>query len=165
MKRIGLTLLCLVLALSLFAGGASEKQKSGVVKLEILLSDDTLEGGAMAKAVDRFNQEYADKGIQAEINEVAYADIKSQIQNRATANDLPALIKTTHFEQYTDYIYPLDGVCDYTPDDFAVNGVRARTVSRYAGQHDGRRYGDQQDGVRQGRGFLSGQRGRPLDVG
>lgn len=124
MKRIGLTLLSLVLALSLFAGGASEKQKSGVVKLEILLSDDTLEGGAMAKAVDRFNQEYVDKGIQAEINEVAYADIKSQIQNRATANDLPALIKTTHFEQYTDYIYPLDGVCDYTPDDFAVNGVR-----------------------------------------
>ncbi len=64
MKKYLVVLLCLLMSFSLFAQGGSEKDSQGPVTLELLLSDDTLEGGAMADAVARFNEEYKDKGIQ-----------------------------------------------------------------------------------------------------
>ena len=97
MKKILAAFLVLaVLLTGVWAGGSGESSK-GVERLEILLSDDTLEGGAMAKAVERFNAEYADKGIEVYINEIAYGDMQTQIQNRAMAGDLPALIRSGHF--------------------------------------------------------------------
>lgn len=100
------------------AGGNGE-----TVELEILLSDDTLEGGAMQTLVDKFNEEYADKGIQAFVNEVAYADIETQIKNRAQAGDLPALCKLSGFDTYIDYVLPLDDT-SLDPDSFNRSGVR-----------------------------------------
>ena len=124
MKKILAAFLVLaVLLTGVWAGGSGESSK-GVERLEILLSDDTLEGGAMAKAVERFNAEYADKGIEVYINEIAYGDMQTQIQNRAMAGDLPALIRSGHFVQYNDLAYPLDGkIGDLTNDDFVMNGA------------------------------------------
>ena len=132
MKKVLAAFLVLaVLLTGVWAGGSSESSK-GVERLEILLSDDTLEGGAMAKAVERFNAEYADKGIEVYINEIAYGDMQTQIQNRAMAGDLPALIRSGHFVQYNDLAYPLDGkIGDLTNDDFVMNG--AVNGSLYAG--------------------------------
>ncbi len=132
MKKVLAAFLVLaVLLTGVWAGGSSESS-NGVERLEILLSDDTLEGGAMAKAVERFNAEYADKGIEVYINEIAYGDMQTQIQNRAMAGDLPALIRSGHFVQYNDLAYPLDGkIGDLTNDDFVMNG--AVNGSLYAG--------------------------------
>ncbi|MGI5990311.1 MAG: ABC transporter substrate-binding protein [Lachnospiraceae bacterium] len=117
-----------VLAASTLAGCGSsssssdESGSSGEVKqLEILLSDDTLEGGAMAKLVEKFNSEHTD--VQAYINEVAYADIETTIKNRAQAGDLPALCKTTGFDTYVDYVLPLDDT-SLDPDSFNRSMVR-----------------------------------------
>lgn len=124
MKRVIGVVLCVLMAFGLFANGSTEQSKkgNGSVVLEMLLSDDTLEGGAMATVVKKFNEEYKDKGIQVKINEIAYADQETQIQNRASINQLPALIKTTHFEKYADYIHPLEdsGMKD---SDFVVSGI------------------------------------------
>lgn len=104
--------------MTIFASGSSESG-SKTVELEMLLSDDTLEGGAMADAVARFNAEYADKGIQVKINEIAYADIKTQILNRASVNELPDLVKTTEFAQFADFMQPLSTL---KQEDFVLTG-------------------------------------------
>lgn len=101
--------------------GCSNKE-SGVTELEILLSDDTLEGGAMAHMVEKFNEEFKDQGIQAKVNEVAYADLKTQIQNRAAVGELPALVKISELAQYVDYVHPLDE-SSLSKEEFLLNGT------------------------------------------
>lgn len=124
MKKLLLIALCvLVIVSSVFANGSSESaKKSGPVTLEILLSGDTSEGSPMQKAVARFNAEYKDKGIQAVVNEIANSDVATQINNRARAGELPALVKNTTatLDQFVDYYYPLDET-GLNPDDFALN--------------------------------------------
>ena len=122
-KFVAAFLVLAILIAGVWAGGSSESS-NGVERLELLLSDDTLEGGAMAKAVERFNAEYADKGIEVYINEIAYGDMQTQIQNRAMAGDLPALIRSGHFLQYNDLAYPLEGkLGDLTGSSFAMDGT------------------------------------------
>ena len=61
-------------ALTGCSGGSSSSSGSGdgeTVELEILLADDTLEGGAMQAVVEKFNEEHADQGVQAFVNEIA----------------------------------------------------------------------------------------------
>ncbi len=93
------------------------------VTLELLVSDDTLEGGGMAKMVEKFNKEFEDKGIQVEMNEIAHADMDTQIQNRASVGELPALVRHTNFNDYIDYIHPLDGTA-LSQEDFQINTTR-----------------------------------------
>ena len=58
------------------AAAEEEAAPSGeTVELELLISDDTLEGGAMAAMVEKFNEEFKDQGIQVKMNEIAYADM------------------------------------------------------------------------------------------
>lgn len=115
--------LAVILGISLAMAALSGcSKKAETVELEILLSDDTLEGGAMASMVEKFNKEYQDKGIQAKINEIAYADLKTQLQNRASVGELPALVKTTELAQFADYVHPLDG-SSLKADDFLLNGT------------------------------------------
>lgn len=97
-------------ALTGCSGGSSSSSGGGdgeTVELEILLADDTLEGGAMQAVVEKFNEEYADQGVQAFVNEIAYADMETQIKNRAQAGNLPALCKMSNFDTYADYVLPL----------------------------------------------------------
>jgi len=106
MKKVLALLLCLMVSFSVFANGASESSKKEVKTLEILLSDDTLEGGAMAAIVDKWNS--TNDNFKVEINEIAYGDMKTQIMNRASVNELPALVKTTEMDAYADFLLPLD---------------------------------------------------------
>lgn len=137
-KRLAASAVCLTLAsaLALTACGGSSGSSGGsgasgesasasgeTVELEILLSDDTLEGGAMQAVVDKFNEEFADQGIHAFVNEIAYADMETQIKNRAQAGDLPALCKMSNFDTYVDYVLPLDDT-SLDPDNFNRSGVR-----------------------------------------
>ena len=104
------------------AAAEEEAAPSGeTVELELLISDDTLEGGAMAAMVEKFNEEFKDQGIQVKMNEIAYADMQTQIQNRAAVNELPALVKLSNFRNYIDYVLPLDG-SSLTQDDFSRDG-------------------------------------------
>lgn len=103
------------------SGGSSGSNKT--VELEILISDDTLEGGAMAAVVEKFNEDFKDKGIQAKMNEIAYADMQTQIQNRATVGQLPAIVKLSNFDNYVDYVLPLDG-SSLKQEDFLRDGTR-----------------------------------------
>lgn len=124
MKKRKVTLVAGVATL-MIAGiltGCSKEKTSDVAELEILLSDDTLEGGAMAHMVEKFNEEFKDKGIQAKVNEVAYADLKTQIQNRAAVNELPALVKISELAQYIDYVHPLDE-SELSNEEFLLNGT------------------------------------------
>lgn len=112
------------------SSGTQESEAAGsteftgeTVTLEILCSDDSLEGGGMAKMAEKFNAEYADKGIQVEVNEIAHADMDTQIQNRASVGELPALVRHTNFSDYVDYIHPLDGT-SLSQDDFQINTTR-----------------------------------------
>lgn len=107
-------------------GSSSSGDGSGsgeTVELEILLADDTLEGGAMQTLVDKFNEEHADQGVQAYVNEIAYADMETQIKNRAQAGNLPALCKMSNFDTYVDYVLPLDDT-SLDPEMFNRSGVR-----------------------------------------
>ncbi len=122
MKKLLSVLMVLLMAAVLFANGSSETTDAKSVQLELLLSDDTLEGSPMAKAVARFNEEYKDKGIQVKVNEIAYADIETQVMNRAKAKKLPDLIKTTKDVQFVDFCLPLDGKVD--DSNFARSGYR-----------------------------------------
>lgn len=120
-KKFAVLTLGLAMGLSTILTGCSEKSE-GVVELELLLSDDTLEGGAMAHMVEKFNEEYKDKGIKVKLNEVAYADIKTQLQNRAAVNELPSLVKTTELVQFADYIHPLED-SSLKAEDFLLDGT------------------------------------------
>lgn len=111
-----------VLAMAGVLTGCSKEKKNDVTELEILLSDDTLEGGAMAHMVEKFNEEFKDQGIQAKVNEVAYADLKTQIQNRAAVGELPALVKISELAQYVDYVHPLDD-SELSKEEFLLNGT------------------------------------------
>lgn len=124
-KRLLTGALCLSLAgmTVLTACSGKEAAKSGNVELEILLADDTLEGGAMKTVVEKFNEEHKDQGVSAFINEIAYADMETQIKNRAKANNLPALCKMSNFDTYIDYVLPLDDT-SLNPDNFNRSGVR-----------------------------------------
>jgi alpha-1,4-digalacturonate transport system substrate-binding protein len=108
MKRIFALLICVMLSFSVFANGSSESSssKEDVKTLELLLSDDTLEGGAMAAVVDKWNSTH--DNFKVEINEIAYGDLKTQVMNRASVDELPALIKTTELDQFADFVLPLD---------------------------------------------------------
>ncbi|MGD1820905.1 MAG: ABC transporter substrate-binding protein [Pleomorphochaeta sp.] len=108
MKKILTVFLCLLVSISLFANGTSEKtsSKGDVQTLEILLSDDSLEGGAMAAIVEKWNSTHEE--FKVKINEIAYGDMKTQIMNRASVNELPALVKTTEMDAYADFLLPLD---------------------------------------------------------
>lgn len=111
-------------ALTGCSGSSSSSTSSdGTVELEILLADDTLEGGAMQAMVDKFNEEHADQGVQAYVNEIAYADMETQIKNRAQAGNLPALCKMSNFDTYVDYVLPLDDT-SLDPEMFNRSGVR-----------------------------------------
>ena len=57
MKKILVLMVCVLTSLSLFANGSKEKgsQSNAPKTLEILLSDDSLEGGAMKTIVDKWN--------------------------------------------------------------------------------------------------------------
>lgn len=116
---------CAVLAASTILSGCNSAGggKKGPVELEILIADDTLEGGAMATVVKKFNEEFKDKGIQAKLNEIAYADMQTQIQNRAAVNELPAIVKLSNFDNYVDYVLPLDD-SNLKQEDFLRDGTR-----------------------------------------
>lgn len=107
--------------MNLFANGAKETTSEEIPTLEFLLSDDALEGGAMRVIVDDWNSTH--DNFKVEINEVAYADIKTQILNRASVNELPALCKTTGFDDYVDFMFPLDD-STLSQDDFVRNTTR-----------------------------------------
>ena len=119
-RLIAALLLIMMVLVPSFAGGS--KESDGPVTLEILISGDTTEGAPMQKAVARFNEEYKDKGIQVECNEIAYADLTTQITNRARAGELPALVKNTTatLDQFVDYYYPLDET-GLNPEDFSMD--------------------------------------------
>ena len=59
-KRLLTGAVCLSLAgmTMLTACSGKESAKKGEVELEILLADDTLEGGAMKTIVEKFNEEH-----------------------------------------------------------------------------------------------------------
>lgn len=124
MKKGKATLVAGVAALAVtgILTGCSKEKTNDVTELEILLSDDTLEGGAMAHMVEKFNEEFKTQGIQAKVNEVAYADLKTQIQNRAAVNELPALVKISELAQYVDYVHPLDE-SELSKEEFLLNGT------------------------------------------
>ncbi len=124
MKKGKATLVAGVAALAVtgILTGCSKEKTNDVTELEILLSDDTLEGGAMAHMVEKFNEEFKTQGIQAKVNEVAYADLKTQIQNRAAVNELPALVKISELDQYVDYVHPLDE-SELSKEEFLLNGT------------------------------------------
>lgn len=124
-KRLLTGALCVSLAgmTMLTACSGKEAAKSKNVELEILLADDTLEGGAMKAVVEKFNEEHKDQGVSAFINEIAYADMETQIKNRAQAKSLPALCKMSNFDVYIDYVLPLDGT-SLKPENFNRSGVR-----------------------------------------
>ena len=110
--------------------GGTEQEGEGTtefsgetVTLEILLSDDTLEGGGMAHMAEKFNEEFADQGIQVEVNEIAHGDMDTQIQNRASVGELPALTRHTNFADYIDFIHPLDDT-ELSQDQFEINTTR-----------------------------------------
>lgn len=107
----------------LTACSGKESAKKGNVELEILLADDTLEGGAMKAVVEKFNEEHKDQGVTAFVNEIAYADMETQIKNRAKAGNLPAICKMSNFDTYIDYVLPLDDT-SLDPDNFNRSGVR-----------------------------------------
>jgi len=109
MRKLFIVLVCLLtVGFSVFANGTSEKnsEKGDVKTLEILLSDDTLEGGAMAAIVEKWNTTH--DNFKVKINEIAYGDMMTQIMNRASVNELPALVKTTEMDAYADFLLPLD---------------------------------------------------------
>ena len=124
-KRLLTGAVCLSLAgmTMLTACSGKESAKKGEVELEILLADDTLEGGAMKTIVEKFNEEHKDQGVTAFVNEIAYADMETQIKNRAKAGNLPAICKMSNFDTYIDYVLPLDDT-SLNPDNFNRNGVR-----------------------------------------
>ena len=124
MKKGKATLVAGVAALAVtgILTGCSKEKTNDVTELEILLSDDTLEGGAMAHMVEKFNEEFKTQGIQAKVNEVAYAGLKTQIQNRAAVNELPALVKISELAQYVDYVHPLDE-SELSKEEFLLNGT------------------------------------------
>ena len=99
-KRLLTGAVCLSLAgmTMLTACSGKESAKKGNVELEILLADDTLEGGAMKAVVEKFNEEHKDQGVTAIVNEIAYADMETQIKNRAKAGNLPASCKMSNFD-------------------------------------------------------------------
>lgn len=107
----------------LTACSGKESAKKGNMELEILLADDTLEGGAMKTVVEKFNEEHKDQGVSAFVNEIAYADMETQIKNRAKAGNLPAICKMSNFDTYIDYVLPLDDT-SLDPDNFNRSGVR-----------------------------------------
>ena len=124
-KRLLTGAVCLSLAgmTMLTACSGKESAKKGNVELEILLADDTLEGGAMKAVVEKFNEEHKDQGVTAFVNEIAYADMETQIKNRAKADNLPAICKMSNFDTYIDYVLPLDDT-SLDPDNFNRSGVR-----------------------------------------
>ncbi|PXX56997.1 alpha-1,4-digalacturonate transport system substrate-binding protein [Hungatella effluvii] len=124
-KRLLTGAVCLSLAgmIMLTACSGKESAKKGNVELEILLADDTLEGGAMKAVVEKFNEEHKDQGVSAFVNEIAYADMETQIKNRAKAGNLPAICKMSNFDTYIDYVLPLDDT-SLDPDNFNRSGVR-----------------------------------------
>ena len=124
-KRLLTGAVCLSLAgmTMLTACSGKESAKKGEVELEILLADDTLEGGAMKAVVEKFNEEHKDQGVTAFVNEIAYADMETQIKNRAKAGNLPAICKMSNFDTYIDYVLPLDDT-SLDPDNFNRSGVR-----------------------------------------
>lgn len=124
-KRLLTGAVCLSLAgmTMLTACSGKESAKKGNVELEILLADDTLEGGAMKAVVEMFNEEHKDQGVTAFVNEIAYADMETQIKNRAKAGNLPAICKMSNFDTYIDYVLPLDDT-SLDPDNFNRSGVR-----------------------------------------
>ncbi|WP_434692263.1 ABC transporter substrate-binding protein [Hungatella sp. SB206] len=124
-KRLLTGAVCLSLAgmTMLTACSGKESAKKGNVELEILLADDTLEGGAMKTVVEKFNEEHKDQGVSAFVNEIAYADMETQIKNRAKAGNLPAICKMSNFDTYIDYVLPLDDT-SLDPDNFNRSGVR-----------------------------------------
>ena len=124
-KRFLTGAVCLSLAgmTMLTACSGKESAKKGNVELEILLADDTLEGGAMKAVVEKFNEEHKDQGVTAFVNEIAYADMETQIKNRAKAGNLPAICKMSNFDTYIDYVLPLDDT-SLDPDNFNRSGVR-----------------------------------------
>lgn len=124
-KRLLTGAVCISLAgmTMLTACSGKESAKKGNVELEILLADDTLEGGAMKAVVEKFNEEHKDQGVTAFVNEIAYADMETQIKNRAKAGNLPAICKMSNFDTYIDYVLPLDDT-SLDPDNFNRSGVR-----------------------------------------
>ena len=124
-KRLLTGAVCLSLAgmTMLTACSGKESAKKGNVELEILLADDTLEGGAMKAVVEKFNEEHKDQGVTAFVNEIAYSDMETQIKNRAKAGNLPAICKMSNFDTYIDYVLPLDDT-SLDPDNFNRSGVR-----------------------------------------
>ena len=124
-KRLLTGAVCLSLAgmTMLTACSGKESAKKGNMELEILLADDTLEGGAMKTVVEKFNEEHKDQGVSAFVNEIAYADMETQIKNRAKAGNLPAICKMSNFDTYIDYVLPLDDT-SLDPDNFNRSGVR-----------------------------------------
>lgn len=124
-KRLLTGAVCLSLAgmTMLTACSGKESAKKGNVELEILLADDTLEGGAMKAVVEKFNEEHKDQGVTAFVNEIAYADMETQIKNRAKAGNLPAICKMSNFDTYIDYVLPLDDT-SLDLDNFNRSGVR-----------------------------------------
>ena len=108
---------------------SKESAKKGNVELESLLAENTLEGGALKAVVEKYNEEHKDQGVTAFVNEIAYADMETQIKNRAKAGNLPAICKMSNFDTYIDYVLPLDDT-SLDPDNFNRSGVR-----------NGKRYG------------------------
>lgn len=89
-------------------GSGSSDEASG--PLQFILSGDANQGGGYAAMAAKYSEE---KGVEIEIVDVPYDDLKTKVRNAAKANDLPALARMPSIDPvWLDRTVDLSGIAD-----------------------------------------------------
>ncbi len=106
MKRCATIWLSVVFLIVLSVSTANAAED---VTLKILLSDDSIEGGAMAHMAQKYTKE---TGIKIELIEVPYEDQPTKLQTMISGKDAPALVRSTTYDKYIPYLMDMSDIVD-----------------------------------------------------
>ena len=91
-------------------GGGDSKVKT----IDFIISDDSLEGGAMAKAVERYNNSQDE--IKINLIELPYDSVRAKVKTMVAGGKAPALMRTSNIDEFETVLADLSDTVN--PADF-----------------------------------------------
>lgn len=127
-KIIGLLSIMIIL----LAGCGSSSEDASTTGFTMVTTSGESENYATQKAVDRYKEE---TGVEIEVVEVSNTDLVTKVNNMIAAGDTPAIVRSTNWTPFADYIVPLNDIISedeivpaalglvQTPNESQINSI------------------------------------------
>lgn len=115
-----ITLLSVMALSALSLTGCFGESKSEIKVVELIVSDDKLEGAPMATLVDEYNQSH--KNVQIRVLEYPYKEALTKVRTMISSGNPPAMMRATGIESFQGVLEDISDVVELDRIPKAMHG-------------------------------------------